>query len=129
MRRVVEAREAGDSSIVMWGTGTPLREFMHCDDLADALVFLMQHYSEYDHINVGSGIEISIADLMAKIADAAGYDGEIVKDTTKPDGTPRKLMDSARLLGMGWAPRISFEEGLRKTLAEFEQIHSVSRKD
>ena len=129
VRRVVEAREAGDSSIVMWGTGTPLREFMHCDDLADALVFLMQHYSEYDHINVGSGIEISIADLMAKIADAAGYDGEIVKDTTKPDGTPRKLMDSARLLGMGWAPRISFEEGLRKTLAEFEQIHSVSRKD
>lgn len=126
VRKVVEAREAGAPEIEMWGTGSPLREFMHADDLADALVFLMQTYSDAPHVNVGSGQEVSIADLAGMIVEAAGYRGRIVHDTSKPDGTPRKLMDSGRLLGMGWAPSISLPDGLRRTIAEYEAIAGLA---
>ncbi len=120
VRKVVEAREAGADEIEMWGTGSPLREFMHADDLADALIFLMKTYSDAEHVNVGSGQEVTIRALAEMIVAAAGYKGRIVHDTTKPDGTPRKLMDSERLLSMGWRPQISLEEGLARTIREFE---------
>ncbi|MEL6315796.1 MAG: GDP-L-fucose synthase, partial [Pseudomonadota bacterium] len=100
IRKVVEARDSGTEEIVMWGTGTPLREFMHADDLADALIFLMERYSDAPHLNVGSGQEISIRGLADLIVEKAGFTGRIVQDSDKPDGTPRKLMDSSVLHGL-----------------------------
>ncbi|MDP3524128.1 MAG: NAD-dependent epimerase/dehydratase family protein, partial [Hoeflea sp.] len=119
IRKVQEARAARAPAITLWGSGTPLREFLHADDCADALVFLMQHYSGHEHINVGSGEEISIRDLALMIAKASGYEGSIELDPSKPDGTPRKLMDSSRLRAMGWRPQIGLEAGIERTLAEF----------
>lgn len=124
VRKMVEARDEGRDEVVMWGTGSPLREFMHADDLADALVFLMQHYSAAPHINVGSGQEISIRELAERIRAAAGFTGKIVHDTTRPDGTPRKLMDSTRLHAMGWRPQISLDEGLARCIREFEAMRA-----
>ncbi|MGY1410424.1 MULTISPECIES: GDP-L-fucose synthase [unclassified Luteimonas] len=129
VRKVVEAREAGRDTIEIWGTGTPLREFLHADDLADALVFLMKNYSDDLHVNVGSGEEISIYDLATGIAAAAGYDGRIVVDPSKPDGTPRKLMDSGRLFAMGWRPSVSLEAGLIRTLREYENLRVASDRN
>ena len=120
IRKVMEAKRNGTDTVVLWGSGTPLREFMHADDCADALVFLMKHYSDHEHVNVGSGEEVTIRALAEKIAEAVGYGGSITTDPTKPDGTPRKLMDSSRLLSMGWKPSISLEEGIVRTLQEFE---------
>lgn len=122
VRKVVEARDAGKDEIVLWGSGTPLREFLHADDLADALVFLAQTYSGHEHVNVGSGVEITIRDLAEKIVALAGFEGRIVLDSTKPDGTPRKLMDSGALFDMGWSPQIDMDQGLVRTLAEFEKM-------
>ena len=115
----------GKDEIELWGSGTPLREFLHADDLADALIFLMERYSDHDHVNVGSGKEISIRDLAEAIATAAGFGGRIALDPSKPDGTPRKLMDSSRLLGMGWQPRIDLDTGLARTIREFEALHAT----
>ncbi len=97
--------------VEIWGSGTPLREFMHVDDLADALIFLARHYSGYDHVNVGSGQEISIADLARMIGRISGWQGELRLDPSKPDGSPRKMMDSSRLHAMGWKARIDLETG------------------
>lgn len=119
IRKAHDAKIAGASSMEIWGTGTPMREFLHVDDLADACVFLMKTYSGEQHLNVGSGEEISIADLARLVLDVVGLEGELVCDTTKPDGTPRKLMDSSRLFSMGWAPRIGIREGVASTYAEF----------
>ena len=96
-----------------WGTGTPQREFMHVDDLADACALLMEQESPPDWINVGSGSEVTIKELVELVADAVGYPGEIVWDATKPDGTPRKLMDSSKLAALGWRPRYDLKEGIR----------------
>jgi GDP-L-fucose synthase len=109
------AKVAGAEEIEVWGTGRPLREFMHVDDLADALVFLARHYSEEGPINAGSGEEISIADLAALTAEVVGWKGRFVHDRSKPDGTPRKLMDSSRLAALGWRPRIGLRDGLAAT--------------
>ncbi|MEQ8479306.1 MAG: GDP-L-fucose synthase [Hoeflea sp.] len=122
IRKVHQAKTENAPSITLWGSGTPLREFLHADDCADALVFLMQHYSGHEHVNVGSGHEITIRDLALMIAEASDYSGTIELDRTKPDGTPRKLMDSSRLLAMGWQPSIGLEAGIRRTLAEFEGL-------
>lgn len=122
IRKVHEAKSSGAPSITLWGTGTPLREFMHADDCADALVFLMQTYSGHEHVNVGSGREVSIRDLALLIARAAEFQGTIDLDRSKPDGTPRKLMDSAKLRGMGWQPRIDLEDGIARTVAEYREI-------
>lgn len=122
IRKVHEAKAAAAPSITLWGSGTPLREFMHADDCADALVFLMQHYSGHDHVNVGSGQEVTIRDLALMIARASGYEGSIDLDPSKPDGTPRKLMDSARLRAMGWQPAIALETGIARTVTEFQDI-------
>jgi GDP-L-fucose synthase len=103
--------------MVVLGTGAPLREFLHVDDCADALVHLMQTCSEPGHVNVGSGVEISIADLAALVAEVVGFTGRLVFDPTRPDGTPRKLMDNTRLAALGWAPRIALREGIAATYA------------
>jgi len=117
LRKFHEAKEAGQAEVVLWGSGTPLREFMHCDDLADALVFLLKHYSELEHINVGSGIEVSIRELAETIAKVVGYDATLTFDATKPDGTPRKLMDSTKLRSLGWAGARSLQDGITQTYA------------
>jgi len=119
IRKAHEARLAGAEAMTIWGSGTPLREFLHVDDLADACVFLLQHYSGESHINVGSGSEISIRDLARLVARTVGFDGAIERDLTKPDGTPRKLMDSRRLLDMGWRPRIGLAEGIADAYQHF----------
>jgi len=119
IRKVEEARKKSEPSIELWGTGSPLREFMHSDDCADALVHLMEHYSDDEHVNVGTGQEISILELAKLISRLAKYDGGITLDSSKPDGTPRKLMDSAKLLGLGWSPNIDLETGILKTIEEY----------
>lgn len=124
IRKVHEAKLAGKSSVEIWGTGTPLREFLYADDCAEALIFLMEHYSGTDHINVGSGEEISIADLARTVCTVVGFKGELTFDASKPDGTPRKLMDSSRLLAMGWRPRHSLEAGLQLAYQDFLANHA-----
>jgi len=119
IRKAHEAKLAGAPSITMWGTGTPRREFLHVDDCADACVYLMQNYSGDEHVNVGSGEDLTIAELVEMVCAAVGFTGEIVKDTSKPDGTPRKLMAADKLRGMGWAPRIALPDGLASTYRWF----------
>ncbi len=119
IRKAHDARRSGAREMVIWGTGTPLREFLHVDDCADALVLLMTAYDGVEPVNVGSGEEITIADLARLVADVVGFSGAIVCDTSKPDGTPRKLMDSSRLRGLGWQPRISLLNGLVGAYADF----------
>lgn len=115
MRRFHEAKVNGAKEVVVWGTGSPLREFLHVDDLADAVVFLMESYSGLEHVNVGSGKEVTIKELAESMKEVVGFEGELVWDTSKPDGTPRKLMDSSKLLGLGWMPKISLKDGLIDT--------------
>jgi len=115
MRRFHEAKLANAREVRIWGTGKPLREFMHVDDLADALLMLMERYEGVDTINVGSGEEVPIRDLAATMRDVTGFQGEIAFDTTKPDGTPRKLLDSSRIRALGWKPKHSLREGLADT--------------
>ena len=122
IRKVHQAKTDKAPSITLWGSGTPLREFLHADDCADALVFLMQHYSGDEHVNVGSGHEVTIRDLALMIAQASGYDGSIELDPSKPDGTPRKLMDSSKLNGMGWRPSIGLQQGIARTISEFREL-------
>ena len=121
IRKMHEAKVTGSPSVVVWGTGTPKREFLHVDDLADACVYVMKRHAGPEIINIGSGIEISIGDAARLIARIIGYDGEIVFDTTKPDGTPRKLVDSSRLAALGWRPTIEFENGIREAYLTWQQ--------
>jgi len=127
IRRCHEARERGDAELVVWGTGTPLREFLHVDDLADACVFLMQRYESDEPINVGVGQDLSIADLAALVARVVGYTGRLVFDPSKPDGTPRKLLDTGRLRELGWRPRIGLETGIESTYRWFLENRSSLR--
>jgi len=115
IRKFHEARLKSDPSVTLWGTGSPRREFLHVDDLADACVFLMNHYDDSEIINIGYGEDISIAELALLIKDIVGYAGHIEYDTDKPDGTPLKLLDSGKLRGLGWKPSLSLEEGIKKT--------------
>ena len=115
MRKFHEAKEANASAVTVWGTGTPRREFLHVDDLADACVYLMQNYSSPEIVNVGWGKDISIAELADMIGSIVGFDGALEFDKSKPDGTPRKLLDTARLSELGWQPSISLEKGIRET--------------
>jgi len=112
IRKAHEAKASGAEAITIWGSGTPRREFLHVDDLADACVFLMRSYSDEGHVNIGSGEDITIADLARLVCDAVGFSGAIVTDPTKPDGTPRKLMSSAKLNAMGWTPKVALSEGV-----------------
>ena len=115
LRKFHEAKVSGAKEVVLWGSGAPLREFLHCDDLADALVFVLKHYSEHEHINVGSSSEVTIKGLAETIAKVVGYQAELVFDSSKPDGTPRKLMDSSRLHELGWNNVRSLEDGIAST--------------
>ena len=119
MRKAHEAKLSGAGSISIWGTGTPRREFLHVDDCADALVFLLKGYSDESHINVGSGEDLSIRELAELVCDVVGFVGEIEHDATKPDGTPRKLMSADKLRAMGWTPGIGLEGGVRSTYRWF----------
>ena len=111
------AKLAGAKSVEIWGTGTPRREFLHVDDLADALVFLMKNYSEEEHINVGWGKDISIAEVAHLIQEIVGFDGQLTFDRSKPDGAPQKLLDISRIDAIGWAPKISLRDGLKDAYA------------
>jgi GDP-L-fucose synthase len=119
VRRFHEAAQRGDAAVTIWGTGTPLREFLYVDDLADAAVLLMRQYSSEDIVNVGSGDEISIADLARTIAEVVGYHGMLAFDPARPDGTPRKLLDSSKLAALGWKARIRLSAGIVETYRAF----------
>jgi GDP-L-fucose synthase len=119
IRRVHEAKHQGAPSVTVWGTGTPRREFLFVDDLARACVFVLEHYTGESHLNVGSDEEVTIADAAKLIAEVIDYKGKLVFDTSRPDGTPRKLLDSSRLTAMGWRPRTSLLEGLKLTYSDF----------
>ena len=116
IRKALAAKAGGDAEMTVWGSGTPRREFLYVDDLADALVFLLRNYSGEGPINVGSGTDVTIADLAMRVAAAAGFTGTLVFDTSKPDGTPRKLMDNARLAALGWQAATGLDEGLARTI-------------
>jgi len=121
IRKIHEAKEAG-RDVTLWGDGSPLREFLYADDCADALVTLMEKYDYADlgeFINLGSGVELTVADLAAKVGRALGFTGRIVWDSSKPNGTPRKLMDSSRLFALGWRPRVGLDEGIVAAYADF----------
>jgi GDP-L-fucose synthase len=115
IRKAHEAKLAGAPSITIWGTGTPRREFLHVDDCADACVFLMKTYSGAQHVNIGSGTDVTILELASLVCEVVGFAGEIVCDTSKPDGTPRKLMSGEKLRAMGWAPKVPLREGIAAT--------------
>ena len=117
IRKFHEAKLAGDPEVVVWGTGSPRREFLHVDDLADACVYLVENYSSEEFVNVGWGRDLSIAELAETVRAVVGFEGEIVYDRTKPDGTPRKLLDTSRLTALGWQPSITLAEGIRSTYA------------
>jgi GDP-L-fucose synthase len=126
IRKAHEAKERGLDHLVIWGTGAVRREFLHVDDCADALVFLMRNYSGDRHINVGSGEDLTVLELAQLICEVIGFDGRIVCDTTKPDGTPRKLMSGARLKALGWAPSIPLRDGIEQTYRWYLQQISGS---
>jgi GDP-L-fucose synthase len=119
IRKFHEAKVAGSGRMTCWGTGSPLREFLYADDLARACIFLIQHYSEEQFINVGYGSDISIKELAQLVRDTVGFNGEIAWDTSKPDGTPRKLMDSSRLFALGWKPKVDLRTGIRLAYEDF----------
>lgn len=118
IRRIILAKKNNDPSVVIWGTGTPRREFMHVDDLADACYFLLQNYNEPGHVNIGWGSDVSIKQVAETIASEVGYKGILEFDTTKPDGTPRKLLDTTKINNLGWKPSIKLEDGIRRTIEE-----------
>ena len=119
MRKAHEAKMIGAPAMVVWGTGAPRREFLHVDDLADAALHLMEHYSEATTINVGVGKDVTIKELVTIICDVVGFEGELEFDTSRPDGTPQKMLDIARLRSIGWTPNVELRDGLATTYAWF----------
>jgi GDP-L-fucose synthase len=128
IRKMHEAKLRGDAQLMLWGTGTPLREFLHADDVASACLLLMDRYAEAGHINIGSGEELSIRDLAQKVAATVGFTGSLEFNPAMPDGTPRKLMDVARIKSLGWNPRIGLDEGIRGVYAWYLQHATDARK-
>jgi GDP-L-fucose synthase len=127
IRRFDDAARSGAAQVVVWGSGTPRREFLHVDDLASAALYLMAHYSESEIVNIGTGEDVSIAELATLVGDVTGYDGRIAWDTTKPDGTPRKLLDVSRLHGLGWRHRVDLRDGVRSTYEWFRASPAALR--
>jgi len=127
IRRFYDAREAGVKDVVIWGTGTPRREFLHVDDLADACVFLMRHYDEAEHINIGTGEDQSISELADMVRQVVYPAAHIVFDPAKPDGMPRKLLDVSKLAGLGWRYRIALRDGIEQSYAWFLEHHATAR--
>ncbi len=128
IRRFEEARERGDAAVTNWGTGQVRREFLHVDDMARAVVHVLEHFDGPTQVNIGTGEDITIAELSAIVAGAVGYDGQVHWDTTKPDGTPRKLLDVSTLLGLGWQPQVSLEDGIADTVRWFRTHRDSLRK-
>ncbi|MFB4325481.1 GDP-L-fucose synthase [Priestia sp. BR_2] len=129
LRKIHEAKETGQREVEIWGTGQPKREFLYADDLADACLFLMKHYEDNTIVNIGCGEDVSIRELAESIASTVGYDGSFVYNASKPDGTPRKLVDVSKLTALGWKPSISLEQGLARTYEHYlesQQIYSKS---
>jgi GDP-L-fucose synthase len=126
MRKAHEAKMSSAKSMTIWGSGTPRREFLHVDDCASALVFLLKNYSGDSHVNVGSGTDLTIDELARMVMQAVGFDGALTHDTSKPDGTPRKLMSNEKLAAMGWAPAIALPDGLRTTYQWFLEHRTVT---
>ena len=122
LRKFHSARENGQSQVEIWGSGTPMREFLHVDDLAEACLFLMENYNEEGFVNVGTGVDLSIADLARMIGEIVGYEGELRFDSGKPDGTPRKLMDVSKIHSMGWKHRIELREGISMVYEEMKAM-------
>ncbi|MFM6952890.1 MAG: GDP-L-fucose synthase family protein [Bacteroidota bacterium] len=124
IRKFHEAKESGAPEVVVWGDGSPMREFLYADDLANALVYLMLNYNEKEFVNVGYGSDITIGDLAKTVARIVGFDGNIVFDSSKPNGTPKKLMDSGRLFATGWKPKTDLQSGIEMAYADFLTKHS-----
>jgi GDP-L-fucose synthase len=122
LRKFHEAKESGNATVTVWGTGKPRREFLHSDDLAEACLFLMEHYNDPAIINIGVGKDISIGEMAQMIQKISGFTGELIFDTSMPDGTFQKLLDVSKINALGWTPQISFEEGLKKTYEEYTQL-------
>jgi GDP-L-fucose synthase len=122
IRRIVLAKKNNEPNVTIWGTGTPRREFLHVDDLADACYFLLQNYNEQGLVNIGCGTDVSIKELAELIVAEVGYEGQLVFDETRPDGTPRKLMDTSKINKLGWYPLVSLENGVNRTIHEFNNI-------
>ena len=120
LRKFIAAKNNGETSVTIWGTGSPLREFLHADDLADACLFLMENYNEAGLVNIGEGEDISILDLAKMVQKIVGFNGDIITDPTKPDGTPRKLLDVSKLNKLGWIASISLEEGIKNVYEEIK---------
>ena len=120
LRKFITAKNSGDAAVTIWGTGSPLREFLHADDLADACLFLMETHNDSGLVNIGVGEDVSILDLAKMVKQIVGFEGDISTDTTKPDGTPRKLMDVSKLTNLGWKASISLEEGINKVYQEIK---------
>ncbi|HEY3742825.1 MAG TPA: GDP-L-fucose synthase [Bryobacteraceae bacterium] len=123
LRKAHDAKINGAKELVVWGSGTPLREFLHVDDMADACVFLMNHYDDPEIVNVGVGTDVTIRELAEIVKRVTGFEGDLKFDATKPDGTPRKLLDVSRLTGLGWSPRITLEDGIAGTYEWFLANH------
>jgi GDP-L-fucose synthase len=123
IRKFVEAQQTGTEEVIAWGTGTPLREFLHVEDLAKAVLLCLDKYDDSQHINVGTAEEISIKNLVEKIANKVGFKGKIIWNKNKPDGTLRKVLDNRRILDLGWKPQISLDEGLTKTIEWYRQTN------
>jgi GDP-L-fucose synthase len=124
IRRIVLAKRNNEPSVTIWGTGTPRREFLHIDDLADACYFLLQNYNESGVVNIGCGTDIQIKELAELIVQEVGHEVRIVFDTTKPDGTPRKLMDTSKINDLGWSANVGLREGVIQTIKEFEILQN-----
>jgi len=124
IRRFIEAAESGADKVTLWGSGTPLREFLHVDDLAQAVVIASEKYDSSLHLNVGSGEDLSIKDLAEKVAAAAGFAGKIEWDSSKPDGTPRKVLDVSRVKALGWKPTITLDDGIASTIAWYKEANA-----
>ena len=122
IRRILLAKKNNEPNVIIWGTGTPRREFLHVDDLADACYFLLQNYNEQGLVNIGCGTDVSIKELAELIVAEVGYEGQLVFDITKPDGTPRKLMDTGKIKNFGWEPSITLKEGIKRTILELKDL-------
>jgi GDP-L-fucose synthase len=116
IRKILDAKSNNLHKVVLWGSGSPIREFLHTDDLARAVLLCLEKYNDPQHINIGSGIEISIKNLALKISNQVEYNGEIIWDKTLPDGTPRKVLDATKISKLGWKPNISLDQGIRSTI-------------
>jgi len=127
IRKFHEAKENGASEMTLWGTGSPMREFLHADDLAEACLFLMENYNETELVNIGTGEDVTIKNLAALVKQIIGFQGEIIWDSSKPDGTPRKLMDVSKLHGLGWHHKIALEEGIKLAYQDFLKLTDASK--